>query len=84
MMKNADMPINPIINDGENYLLFLDEVKGGNNYGLKKREYFAGLAMQIIDAPEDYVGDQHTKESYLKWRKKVVKMADELLKELDK
>ena len=47
-MKNADQPINPVIGNG---------VSTSTLYGLTKREYFAGLAMQGLLAnykEEDY------------------------------
>jgi len=40
-MKNADMPASPIIGDWENFKEFIDQIKGGCNYGLTKRETFA-------------------------------------------
>ena len=70
-MKNGDKPINP--------LLDLNEDKSGL-WGLTKREYFAGLAMQV------YINNHHSEEDYTVQfvAKCSVKIADELLKQLDK
>ncbi len=40
-MKNKDMPASPILGDTEAFISFLEGIKGGNNYGLTKREYAA-------------------------------------------
>lgn len=45
-MNNGDLPAAPILGDTEAFVLFLDKIKGGNNYGLTKRETFAMAAMQ--------------------------------------
>lgn len=47
-MNNGDLPAAPILGDTEAFVLFLDKIKGGNNYGLTKRETFAMAAMQGI------------------------------------
>ena len=67
-MKNGDKPINP--------LLDLNEDKSGL-WGLTKREYFAGLAMQGL------IGKwhgEHIKEGV----KRAIEATDELLKQLEK
>jgi hypothetical protein len=65
-MKNGDKPINP--------LLDLNKDKSGL-WGLTKREYFAGLAMQGFisrhNAPDEKLAE---------WS---INMADELLKQLE-
>lgn len=50
-----------------------DDIKTG---GLNKREYFAGLAMQGLTSTETFPLDKVAEES--------VRLADELLKELEK
>lgn len=47
-MNNGDLPAAPIIGDTDAFVLFLDGIKGGRNYGLTKREDFAKAAMQGI------------------------------------
>jgi len=60
----ADEPAIPVMDDG-GY---------GQHYGLTKREYFAGLAMQGLLANGDYEGVESA----------AVVKADALLKELEK
>ena len=79
-MKNADKPINPIVQE-ENI------GQGGKilmctEYGLTKREYFAGLAMQGLIAgrwacPDNVPNDVKTIVE------QAVIHADELLKQLE-
>ncbi len=81
-MKNADKPINPIVQE-ENI------GQGGKilmctEYGLTKREYFAGLAMQGL------ISSFTEKASYGGWGtemeatiKCAIDYADELLKQLE-
>lgn len=74
-MKNGKQPINPIFNsDGFISNTELVQTKNGA-IGLTKREYFAGLAMQAFIANGTHFSDicMHS-----------VKIADELLKELEK
>ena len=76
-MKNADKPINPQIfsstnNDNQLYEIWTDQ----DNQGLTKREHFAGLAMQGMISS--------TLNNSPKFIAEVaVKIADELLKQLD-
>ena len=80
-MKNADKPINPIVQE-ENI------GQGGKilmctEYGLTKREYFAGLALQGIIAgrkDELYKIKDETIKIYVELS---IKSADELLKQLE-
>ncbi len=51
--------------------------------GLTKREYFAVQCSKILNCPTDFVGETERKESYERWAKKSVRMADELLKQLN-
>ena len=80
-MKNADKPINPIVQE-ENI------GQGGKDlmcteYGLTKREYFAGLAMQGLLALPDK-GTFGSFDEAIEWICEVsVKFADELLKQLE-
>ena len=80
-MKNADKPINPIVQE-ENI------GQGGKilmctEYGLTKREHYAGLAMQGLLA----LPDKGTYGSFDKAIERIcevsVKFADELLKQLE-
>lgn len=79
-MKNADRPINPIVQD--EYIGQGERILQCTQAGLTKREYFSGLAMQAADLEKyaDAFGD--------KWAERVAKdsviMADALLKELEK
>ena len=66
-MKNGDKPINP--------LLDLNEDKSGL-WGLTKREYFAGLAMQGLLAQGTWSSDEVLCRSS-------IEAADELLKQLN-
>lgn len=50
---------------------------------LTKREYAAIMAMQNIDPPNEFYGKKETEESYEKWAKKCVRMADAILKQLE-
>lgn len=78
-MKKANEPVNPIIGSighedyGGKPVYMIDN-------GLKKREYFAGLAMQGILA-SDEVSEFLAAD---KVAKKAVEYADALLAELDK
>ena len=81
-MKNADKPINPIVQE-ENI------GQGGKilmctEYGLTKREHYAGLALQGIIAgrkDELYKIKDETIKIYVELS---IKSADELLKQLEK
>ena len=80
-MKNADKPINPIVQE-ENI------GQGGKilmctEYGLTKREHYAGLAMQGLLALPDK-GTFGSFDEAIEWICEVsVKFADELLKQLE-
>ena len=80
-MKNSDKPINPIVQE-ENI------GQGGKilmctEYGLTKREHYAGLAMQgLLALPDKGTFDSFDKA--IEWICEVsVKFADELLKQLE-
>ena len=90
-MKNGDKQVTPnyqMIDNGYGQLVHQDE---SSEYGLTKREYFAGLAMQGILAS----GPKNIEELMV-WLDTVktfehsdvaiesIKIADALLKELDK
>ena len=80
-MKNSDKPINPIVQE-ENI------GQGGKilmctEYGLTKREHYAGLAMQGLLALPDK-GTFGSFDEAIEWICEVsVKFADELLKQLE-
>ena len=80
-MKNGDKPINPIVQE-ENI------GQGGKilmctEYGLTKREHYAGLAMQGLLALPDK-GTFGSFDEAIEWMCEVsVKFADELLKQLE-
>lgn len=85
-MNNGDMPAAPIIGDGSKFSDFLDGIKGGRNYGLTKREYFAAMAMQgYLSGPVNHYLNQGNMRSdgekiVAEW---AVSYADALLKELE-
>ena len=80
-MKNSDKPINPIVqeeNIGQDGKILMC-----TEYGLTKREYFAGLALQGIIAgrkDELYKIKDETIKIYVELS---IKSADELLKQLE-
>ena len=80
-MKNSDKPINPIVQE-ENI------GQGGKilmctEYGLTKREHYAGLALQGLLALPDK-GTFGSFDEAIEWMCEVsVKFADELLKQLE-
>ena len=80
-MKNADKPISPL--KGGDGTLYTDGnehefiASTGAFVGLTKREYFAGLAMTAL------VGSGDLMDADIK-AKQSVRMADALLKELEK
>jgi hypothetical protein len=59
---------------------FPKRADGAPQTGLTKREYFAGLAMQAIASKENYDIDY----DFIRTARKSIKLADELLKELEK
>ena len=80
-MKNADKPINPIVQE-ENI------GQGGKilmctEYGLTKREHYAGLAMQGLLALPDKGTYGSLDEAIERICEVSVKFADELLKQLE-
>ena len=80
-MKNADKPINPIVQE-ENI------GQGGKilmctEYGLTKREHYAGLAMQGLLALPDKGTYGSFDEAIERICEVSVKFADELLKQLE-
>lgn len=50
---------------------------------LTKRERISAIAMVALTPPTDYFGEEETNKAYEVWAKKCVKMADELLKQLE-
>ena len=59
---------------------FPKRADGAPQTGLTKREYFAGLAMQAMVSKENYDIDY----DFIRTARKSIKLADALLKELDK
>jgi hypothetical protein len=59
---------------------FPKRADGAPQTGLTKREYFAGLAMQAMASKENYDIDY----DFIRTARKSIKLADALLKELDK
>jgi hypothetical protein len=59
---------------------FPKRADGAPQTGLTKREYFAGLAMQAIASKENYDIDY----DFIRTARKSIKLADALLKELEK
>ena len=45
--------------------------------------YYAGIMASRIDPPKVFIGEKETSESYSAWSKKCVRMAQELIKELE-
>ena len=80
-MKNADKPINPIVQE-ENI------GQGGKilmctEYGLTKREHYAGLAMQGLISSCDWNFTTFNKDLIEATSKNAIDLADELLKQLE-
>ncbi len=59
---------------------FPKRADGAPQTGLSKREYFAGLAMQAMASKENYDIDY----DFIRTTRKSIKLADALLKELEK
>jgi hypothetical protein len=59
---------------------FPKRADGAPQTGLTKREYFAGLAMQAMVSKENYDIDY----DFIRTARKSIKLADALLKELEK
>lgn len=77
-MENKNQPINPIVNN-DGFCTSFENLKqpDGGAIGLTKREYFAGLAMQgLISNSRVNINDVDN-------IKACIKVADELLKQLD-
>ena len=88
-MNNGDLPIGyiPFV-EGE-FTAFMDGIKGGRNYGLTKREYFAAMAMQGMNLRDAGNFSKHDREMGIdqdnaNWAAEMaVKYADALLAALD-
>jgi hypothetical protein len=84
-MKNSDMPAMPL-----DSAIYLDPTKPNlgvaDCHGLTKREYFAAMAMQGINANEQITSDLYDEGVPIvsKIAKMAVVSADSLLAELDK
>ena len=72
------MPASPIFDSEGN----CHSSNMNNEYGLTKREYFAGLAMQGMSSHPDFYGNSETFSNDI--ARDCVKFADALLEELDK
>jgi hypothetical protein len=75
-MENGKQPITPCMIKGRQGFADLPTIPNREVYGLTKREYFAGLAMQGILS---YDGQGGSSELYAK---NAVQFADALLEEL--
>ena len=86
-MNNADKPINPLMElDYQESSIQQRIVFQGQEYGLTKREYFAGLAMQGILSSQTEMrsnGFSLTKEEIKYICEESVLLADGLLKQLE-
>jgi len=63
-----------------NKTAFPSDIHRYTDGGLTKREYFAAMAMQAIASKENYDIDY----DFIRTARKSIKLADALLKELDK
>lgn len=73
-MENGKKPINPILDLNQDFT---------GLWGLTKREYFAGLAMQSLAGIEFSESGSHSIDIIEKVVKRSVRLADELLKQLE-
>jgi hypothetical protein len=80
-MENANEPINPCQIQGKQGFGDRPTIPNREVYGLTKREYFAGLAMQGYCGGEFTGQSGMSVESIAKWS---VTMADAILEELYK
>ena len=83
-MENANRPINPQIGSNTNNQHQLSEVyTDENNPGLTKREHFSSLFLQgMLSGRKDTISGVESSVEY--YCKVSIKLADELLKQLDK
>jgi hypothetical protein len=79
-MENANEPINPCKIQGKQGFGDRPTIPNREVYGLTKREYFAGIAMQGYCGGEFTGQSGMSGESIAKWS---VAMADALLEELE-
>ena len=75
-MKNADIPINPVLTQSPS-------LQNETSLGLTKREYFAGLAMQGLISSCDWNFTTFNKDLIEATSKNAIDLADELLKQLE-
>ena len=81
-MSNGNMPANPILGDTEAFILFLDGIKGGNNYGLTKREDIAKhMMLGMVRGIGCCFSDQ---DGYAEHARQALFATDALLRALDK
>ena len=83
-IKYINLNQNKVNNGKEPITAIVNQSGYAHSMGLTKREHFAALAMTKIEPPIDFYKENETIDSYQLWAAKCVKMADELLKELDK
>ena len=76
-MENRDEPINPCLIKGRQGFADIPTIPSREVYGLTKREYFAGLAMQGFCSTDSAM--VNSSQILAEWS---VTMADALLKEL--
>lgn len=83
-MENANKPINPVLQSSTNDQYQLAELYSDeNNLGLTKREHFSSLFLQgLLSGRKDTLGGVESSVEY--YCKVSIKLADELLKQLNK
>lgn len=54
-------------------------IDGYTQEGMTLRDYFAAKAIQAIEPPTNFVGENQTKTSYKSWARKAYDMADAML-----
>ena len=81
-MENRDEPINPCLIKGRQGFADLPTIPNREVYGLTKREYFAGLAMQALLSKDKVMYEELPTTSSILIAKLAVKSADTLLREL--
>ena len=75
-MKNADKPINPVLTQSPS-------LQNDTSLELTKREYFAGLAMQGLISSCDWNITIFNERLTEATSENAIKLADELLKQLE-
>ena len=82
-MENGKEPITPCTIKGRQGWGDRPTISNKEVYGLTKREYFAGLAMQSLAGLEFQSSESHSIEKAKRIAKQSIFLADELLKQLE-